>query len=163
MPTEVAGVVLRGRVFFAGESKVWGGGMAFYEVGDGEVPARAYRVTAGQFGDVVAQEMGRAVGGEVDLRRVLADGRDELGPGRYETLLLVGEAGGEPMLTFTAPWGAAGAELHPPSAAYLRQLAAGLREAHGWGTGRIAEYLASRPGAAGHWSAQAVAGVVARE
>ncbi|MFE9422649.1 histone deacetylase [Kitasatospora sp. NPDC006697] len=161
MPEADRAVTLAGRLFFAGVSQVWGGGRAFFEAGGGEVPARAYRVTAGQFADVAAQEMYREPGGaELDLAEVLARGRVVLGPGRYETLVLAGWVAGEPMVTFTSPWGADGAELNAPSAAYLRQLAAGLREAHGWGRERIAGYLAARPGAAGLWSAEAVARVL---
>ena len=52
-----------------------------------------------------------------------------------------GSHGGYPMLTFTAPWTAATVAHVPPSPAYLRTLAAGLREAHGWTDDRIARYL----------------------
>ncbi|MCC9309453.1 histone deacetylase [Kitasatospora sp. RB6PN24] len=156
MPGAARRVELPGRLYFAEQSWQWGGGMGFYEAGAGVVPARAYRVTVGQFSDIAAQEMYHPPGTDLDLTAVLATGRAELGPGRYETLLLVGEVEGEPMLTFTAPWSLAEARLNAPAAAYLRQLATGLAEAHGWGTGRIAAYLASRPGAAGHWSAASV-------
>ncbi|WP_228718297.1 histone deacetylase [Kitasatospora acidiphila] len=162
MPSAARGVELPGRLYFAGVSGQWGGGMGFYEAGAGVVPARAYRVTVGQFSDIVAQEMYRPPGADLDLATVLATGRDELGPGRYETLLLVGEVDGEPMLTFTASWSPAEAPLNAPAEAYLRQLAAGLAEAHGWSTERIAAYLASRPGAAGRWSAASVAELLAR-
>jgi hypothetical protein len=161
MPRDVRAVELPGRLYFAEESGNWGGGMAFYAAREaGVVPARAYRVTVGQFSDIAAQEMLRPPGTDLELGRVLATGADKLGPGRYETLLKVGELDGEPMLTFTAPWSEAEARLNPPAAAYLRQLAAGLAEAHGWDVERIAAYLASRAGAAGHWSAASVVGLL---
>ncbi|MFE4516293.1 histone deacetylase [Kitasatospora sp. NPDC056783] len=161
-PRRTVAAVLPGTVYFAGRSPAWGGGSAFYDpAASGEVPCRAYLLTLGQFSDIAAQEILRSPGADLDLTRVLADGRAELGPGRYETLLRVGERDGHPLLTFTAPWGVAGAELAAPSAPYLRHLAAGLAESHGWGPWRTAGYLATRPGAAGHWTPGAVAALVA--
>ncbi len=164
-------LLLPGRLHFALESSVWGGGMGFYDPGDGdgdgdddgEMPARGYLLTTGQFLDVLAQERRRTPGDgpDPDLRAVLADGRALLGPDRYETVLCVGGLAGRPVLTFTAPWRRAEAPLNAPTAAYLRVLAAGLREAHGWDTARSAAYLSSRPGAAGAWSADGVARVLA--
>ena len=43
-----------------------------------------------------------------------------------------------------------------PSAAYLRSIATGLREAHGWDDAQIASYLASAPGARGSWTTTTV-------
>jgi hypothetical protein len=164
MPVAVRAVELPGRLYFAQESGNWGGGTGFYDPGaPGVLPARAYRVTVGQFSDIAAQESARQPGADLALDRVLATGRDVQGSGWYAALLKVGELDGEPMLTFTAPWPPDQARLNPPAAAYLRQLAAGLAEAHGWGTERIARYLASRAGAAGHWSAASVAELLRAE
>jgi len=147
-----------GGVYFATESPVWHGGRAFF---DPELPGRAamrsYLVTAGQFSDIAAQEMYREPGPDLDLGTVLRTGRDELGPGRYETLLHLGDLDGCPVLTFTAPWSAAEIEKNPPSAAYLAMIVGGLREAHGWPLPKIAEYLSHRPGVHRHWSAAAIA------
>jgi hypothetical protein len=145
-------VTLPGTVYFALESKVWTGGMAFYDPDvPGEVAARAYLLTAGQFIDIAAQEMHRMPGGDLDLTAVVSCGRVQLGPGRYETLLLAGYRGGYPLLTFTAPWRVDDVQPTTPSAAYLGMLATGLRESHGWASRRIAEYLSALPGARGAW------------
>jgi hypothetical protein len=147
-PERQVPVMLPGQLYFAGESKVWTGGMAFYDpTAAGTVPGRAYLVTAQQFADVAAQEMHREAGTDLDLTEVLARGTARLGPGRYETLVRVGWLDELPMLTFTAPGRVKDADLNPPSAAYLRHLAAGLVEAHGWSADRIARYLSTRPGA----------------
>ncbi|NUT94199.1 MAG: histone deacetylase, partial [Saccharothrix sp.] len=69
--------------------------------------------------------------------------RHALGPGRYETLLHLGDHDGHPALTFTAPWRSQDVEHTAPSAPYLKMLKEGLRAAHGWTTDRIAAYLAS--------------------
>ena len=148
-PERQVQVVLPGQMYFAGESAVWTGGMAFYDpTAAGTTPARAYLVTAQQFADIAAQEMRRDPGADLDLTEVLAQGTAQLGPGRYETLVHPGHLDGLPLLTFTAPWRIEQAPLNPPSAAYLHHLAAGLAETHGWPQDRIAAYLASRPGAA---------------
>ncbi|MFJ3788685.1 histone deacetylase [Kitasatospora sp. NPDC090091] len=156
-PRRSVPVVLPGVLYFASLSLMWTGGSGFYDPGaDGEMPARAYLLTAEQFGDIAQQEMRRYPLEDLDLSPVLATGRQRLGSGRYETLVCPGRLDGLPVLTFTASWSPAEAVLNAPSAAYLRNLASGLAEAHGWGPGRAADYLSTRPGAAGHWTADAV-------
>jgi hypothetical protein len=159
-PRRTIGCEITGGVYFATESQVWGGGRAFYDPElVGTAAARAYLITAEQFTDIAAQEMGRGTGVDTDLGPVLATGRVELGPGRYETLLHVGDLDGHPFLTFTAPWHADDVPWTVPSAAYLRMLAAGLREAHGWNVHRVADYLAHLRGARGHWTPATIAGL----
>lgn len=157
LPARTVPLLLPGSLYFALESAVWGGGMGFYDpAAPGELPARAYLLTAGQFSDIAAQEMHREPDQDLPLAGAVTAGREQLGPGRYETLLCPGTLDGVPVLTFTAPWDPAAAELSAPSAAYLRNLAAGLVEAHGWSLRQAAAYLSSRPGAAGHWTAAAL-------
>ncbi|MFC1431128.1 histone deacetylase [Streptacidiphilus sp. N1-3] len=160
-PRRMIPVMLPGQLYFALESMAWTGGMGFYDPLDpGEMPACAYLVTASQFSDIAAQEMYREPGGDLDLTDVLAEGRAVLGEGRYETLVCPGILDGYPVLTFTAPWRSADVTHARPAAAYLRNFASGLRESHGWGVARVAEYLASRQGAAGSWTAAEVAEAV---
>jgi len=150
-PRADAAVDLPGRIYFAGESSVWGGGVAFY---DRDVtsptettPARAYLITAEQFVDVAAQEMHRAPSDddplELVVRSGLASGRYEAGPGAYETLIDLGLQDGLPMLTFTAPHGMDDVPHTPPSTAYLHMLAEGLREGHHWDDNHITAYFAA--------------------
>jgi hypothetical protein len=154
---------LAGGVYFATESAVWGGGRAFYDPKlPGTAAARAYLITSGQFADIASQEMYRAIGTDIDLTAVLATGRLELGPGRYETVLHLGDLSGYPLLTFTAPWHACDVRPTAPSVPYLRMLAAGLRETYGWSNQRIGRYLAGLPGARGHWTAADITALAAR-
>lgn len=137
---------LPGRVYFAGKSLTWGGGMAFYDhTRPGPTPARAYRISTGQFADITAQEMRRPPEAGSDLERLLTEGLPapvhRCGPGRYETLVQVGERDGLPMLTFTSPGGAWDAEPAPPSQAYLAMIAEGLREGHSWDGNQIEAYF----------------------
>ncbi|MGP9020029.1 histone deacetylase [Streptomyces sp. BR1] len=161
LPVESMAVELPGVVYFATESPVWGGGRAFYDpAADGLVYARAHLVSAGQFSDIAAQEMFREPDGDLDLAEVLASGRAALGSGRYETLLYAGHLDGIPLLTFTAPWALDDVPWTLPSADYLRHFGRGLLEAGAWDVRTVASYVAARPGAAGHWSARAVAELI---
>jgi hypothetical protein len=159
-PAEAFGIELPGALSFSGESGVWGGGMAFFDPhGAGSVACRAYLLTREQFADVAAQEMRLEPGGEFAqaMAAILPEVRElhRMGPGRYEAVVRVGTRDGIPLLTVTH--GDLGDLVPaPPSAPYLRSIAAGLREAHGWDDGRIAAYLASAPGAHGAWSTTAV-------
>ncbi|MEU6978358.1 histone deacetylase [Streptomyces sp. NPDC046371] len=164
-PVASRGVVMPGVVYFATESPVWGGGRAFYDpAADGSVYARAHLIGLGQFADLAAQEMYRLPGAEteaetdiglglgLDLDEVVRRGRVRLGPGRYETVVRVGEVGRVPMVTFTAPWRVGEVELRRPSGPYLRHFVRGLRAVGGRSDLRIARYLAACPGAAGEWA-----------
>lgn len=156
-PERSIAVELDGSLYFATESPVWTGGRALYDpTAPGSMRGRAHLVTAGQMSDIAAQEMYREPGADLDLTSALRDGRDEQGPGRYETLICPGTIEGVPVLTFTAPWTLRDVEVLTPSAPYLRYLAGGLLESGPWQEQDIAEYLASRPGAAGTWTAEQV-------
>lgn len=156
-PAATLGIRVPGGIYFTGHSTVWDGGMAVYDAGHpGWVAARAYLLTASQFGDVLAQEMRQQPGVEIDLSPVHRLGRHSYGPGRYQTLLRVGSRSGLPMLTFTSGQHAR-RTLSAPTAAYLRTMVVGLRESHGWSNGRIGVHLASVPGAHGSWTPDQIA------
>src|SRR5689334_4739350 len=168
MPVRSAPVELPGTVYFASESLVWTGGRAFYDpTTPGTVWARAHLVTLGQFADIAAQEMYAAPRGDraldLGLDTALASGSAQLGPGRYETLVHPGDLDGVPVLTFTAPWRAADVPWTRPSAPYLRFLASGLLQADAWPPSAITAYLAARPGAAGHWTAEQISRLLTGE
>jgi hypothetical protein len=164
-PARVVSLDAPGGLVFAGSSGMWGGGMAFYDPdAHGRVACRAYLVTVEQFADVVAQEMRRPPGGEFTTALVSALPRVEtvhvMGPGRYETIARLGVRDGAPLLTVTAA-DIDGLDLAPPSERYLRWIADGLEEAHGWTPERIAAYLSAAPGARGAWTRQDVAALAA--
>jgi len=153
LPSAVAPVSLSGSVFFAWESPTWGGGIAFYDAeGRGTSYGRAYLLTAGQFADVAAQEMHRVPDTDLDLTGLWANGHAVLGPGRYERLLVVGELGGAPVVTFTASWTQDDVERNAPVAAYLRTMAVGLREGHNLDDAAVVDYLFARPGVSPPWT-----------
>ncbi|MEU6488529.1 histone deacetylase [Streptomyces sp. NPDC046887] len=161
MPSASVPVELAGAVYFATESPVWTGGRAFYDPeAPGRVLARAHLLTAVQFSDLAAQEMYREPGADLDLGPVLRDGRARCGEGRYETLVHPGMLDGRPLLTFTAPWRMDEVAHTVPSAGYLRHLAAGLLATGAWDEEAVIAYLAARPGAAGHWTAERIAALL---
>lgn len=148
-PRAAAPVMLPGRLHFSGSSRVWGGGIAFYDhEADGPTPARAFLISAEQFVDVAEQEMHKPVRADDPLEEIVREGvpggRFEAGPGRYETLLNVGERDGLPMLTFTAPDSITEMESTDPTEPYLDMLAEGLAQGHGWGRDRCDAYFAAR-------------------
>ena len=137
-PLQAVGLFVPGRLVFAEESAVWGGGMAFYDGGaTGLTACRAYVISFEQFADVTAQEMRRPSGGKFaqGLAKLLGDleSARTLGPGLYETVVPLGVLEGAQMLTVTH--GDVGSlDPTPPSVAYLSRIAAGLREAHQLGS-----------------------------
>ncbi|MFF0267405.1 histone deacetylase [Kribbella sp. NPDC004536] len=153
-PARSAGVLVPGGLAFAGASKVWGGGSAFYNpAADGELAGRAYLLTADQFADVAAQEMWREPGGAYALAvaAVLPSVTTlhSVGDGRYETVVRLGELDGLPMYTITH--GTIGVPV-APAESYLRWIATGLVEAHGWDAERVASYLHAAPGVGLGWT-----------
>jgi hypothetical protein len=160
-PARTESLDIPGGLVFAGWSGVWGGGMAFYDArASGRAACRAYLMTTEQFGDIAAQEMRRPPGGEFarDLAGLLPDVESvhTMGPGRYETVTRLGMRDGAPLFTVTHE-DVTQLELAAPTSPYLRWIAAGLRESHGWSVDRIGSYLARSPGAVGSWTADEIA------
>ncbi len=163
-PRRTVPLRLPGTIYFAWQSPVWGGGVAFYaDSPEVDWPvgaaARGYLLSRAQFADLLTQEMYRVPGQwyEPDLDQLSAAGRLRLGSGRYETLLHVGDLEGYPIVTFTAPWDPATVRLRRPAPGYLAMLAAGLREAHEWEHERVVDYLAALPGVRGQYDAAELA------
>ena len=164
-PEQTVSLEVPGGLVFAGESLVWTGGMAFYNPeAPGLVACRAYLVTADQFADVIAQEMRRPPGGE--FAQALAsvattvESVHAMGPGRYETITRLGVRDDVPLLTVTHGE-VADLVPAPPSAAYLRWLSTGLREAHGWDSATIASYLVAASGVRDTWTVDDIEAIAA--
>ena len=105
-PVRTLAIEVPGGLVFAARSRVWGGGMAFYDgARSGVAACRAHLITTQQFADVAAQELRRPPGGEfaIDLAGLLPDVESMVttGPGRYETVVRLGELDGVAMFTIT--------------------------------------------------------------
>lgn len=163
-PTAEISLDLPGGIVFAGRSRAWGGGKAFYDrQRTGTVAARAYLVTVDQFADIVAQESWRSPGGDlaslIEGCAARLDSTCVLGAGAYETLHRVGEHRGSPLLTITND-DLDALPLTAPEPAYLWWIATGLVDAHGWTPDRVGAYLSTAPGASQRWSSEAIAELV---
>lgn len=151
-PREHRTLAISGHLRFAGESSVWGGGMAFYSpAGGGTVHARAYLLRLEQLVDLVAQESRHPVGTAL----VLA----EAGPTRhglsavYDVLMDLGELDGHRLLTLSA---SRHHPLNPPSGAYVRTMADGLSDGFDLDADARVAYLASAEGMLPTWTPEAV-------
>jgi len=151
-PVDVSPVWLDGGLRFAGVSSVWGGAVACFDpLALDRVAARAYLMSAGQICDLVAQEIRRPLA-VVDhgLRETITEGSSRFPTGLYDALIRVGSLCGFAMVTLAATgFPAPGA----PSAAYVRVVAAGLAETHGWGPAQVAAYLLRWPRISDVWTA----------
>lgn len=159
-PAAIAPVLVPGGIHFAGRSTTWGGGMAFLDpTADDRAAGRAYLITTGQLSDVLSQEMRREPIDDLDLTGWTGDVDHVTGTGRYETMIFLGRRDGAPMVTLGSR-DPHGHDLNPPTACYLRTIATGLQESHGWAPEQIGDYLASRPGALGTWTPAEVTALV---
>jgi hypothetical protein len=150
-------------LYFAGESRQWGGGVAFVKPNTLEVrtKSRAYLVTLGQFEQIAAQESSRETHSlDVDLLRsqgylVMGDGSK-----KYDKILYCGEKDGYPVITFTSPL-----ELQvyaKPEPTYLRTIAAGLKDFHGLDDQEVIEYLIVKPGVQENYSSDELSELLVR-
>ncbi len=149
-PRDVRVVTLPGSVRFAGESSVWGGGMAFYTPGaTGAVHARAYLLRLEQFGDLVAQETRHPVGSAFELAE---DGPTRHGMSQvYDVVLDLGELDGHRMLTLSS---SSDRPARAPSKAYVRTLLDGLAEGFSLELEDRIAYLAALAGMSPVWTEQ---------
>ncbi|MET0787902.1 MAG: histone deacetylase [Cellulomonas sp.] len=145
-PARTVPLVVRGSLSFTGASKAWGGGTAVFDPdGRGWVAAAAYLLRVGQLADVLAQEMRRDPENDLDLRTLWREGRHRYGPGRYETIVHLGERDDVPLVTLTSePFD--DAPLAAPTEAYVQTMSTGLHQTHGWGPDEVRRYLAAIPG-----------------
>jgi hypothetical protein len=147
-PRLVRTLTVPGSLRFAGESGVWGGGMAFFTPGDeGLVRVRAYLLRVEQLGDLVAQETRHPVGRSLELAAT--------GPTRhgmsdvYDVVLDVGELDGQRLLTLTS---SREHPVNPPSAAYVRTMLDGLADGFGMDAEARVSYLAAIDGVRPRWT-----------
>lgn len=145
-PRDAVALRIPGRLGFSGSSTVWGGGLAVFDpAAQGEVLARAYLVTFGQFSDVVTQEARREVG--QNLTRSSQGGYTPVSA-VYDALLELEVRDGIPLLTMTS---SGDHEPAAPSAAYVRTILTGLRDGFGLDDDACVSYLLDARGVRPTW------------
>lgn len=149
-PREQRTMTLAGRLRFAGASRVWGGGTAFYRpASQGAVHARAYLLRMEQLADLVAQETRHPVGRSLPLA--------DTGPTRhglsriYDVVLDLGELDGHRLVTLSSTHDHPG---RPPSEAYVRTLLDGLSEGFALDVESRIAYLARWDGMSPVWTVE---------
>lgn len=158
-PQAVVPHALSHELYFAGTSRLFGGGIAFVDPDSpGSTHARLYLLAMDQFEDLFAQENGQP-SASIDVLAVAAAGTVPVAPGRYGVVVHCGALDGHPILTFTGHT-TQRAEANTPTQAYLSLIAAGLAEAHPLDDGQIIDYLLSVPTVRLGWSTTALGQLV---
>jgi len=139
-PIEDSPHELLGRLYFARESGVWGGGVAFYDSqASGKVLARRYLVTFDQFLDIVRQENNLTKRPDVSLSAIRGcQSMTVYKSGLYPLLLNLGDLDGCPLLTFTK---AKRNKTSSPASTYLECINTGLTETYGMSEEVAGRYL----------------------
>lgn len=146
------------QLYFAGESRVWTGGVAFigHTADSNILPTivSAYLIKLSQLEQLAAQESGRQEIYAIDLKQLQDRGLQILGggSGRYDGILQCGTYENVPIICITSPkiWPG----FNTPAPAYLQTMASGLQgPIHGLTTDQVVAYLLQKPGVAGNYTA----------
>ncbi|MGW5315490.1 hypothetical protein [Nocardia thailandica] len=174
-PRATATMMVHGCLFFAHDvhgdpASSDGGGQAFfdpdlhrlitsrYSLGTAMV---RYLITGSQLSDLIATEMGRRPGADIDLDHARTDRRSQHGHGRVETLISLGTLAGFPIITLTGPFTAHTTTFTAPSRHQVAVIATGLASSHEWPAHEIYTYLAGLPGIATLWQPAELTQVIA--
>lgn len=142
-PRDQIPITTDGCVHFAGESSVWGGGIAFFDpLAPGRAIMLAYLLSVQQLEDVAAQEMHREPGAvRLDVDALVEAGVLEIGAGHYETPRVVAQQDGLPVVTISHGRRGEDVVSRRPAPAYLPTMVAGLRTGCGLTKSEVVSYL----------------------
>lgn len=154
------------QLYFAGESRVWTGGVAFigHDANETTVATYAsiYLIKLSQLEQLVAQENGRETAYPIDLQSLPKSGilRVGEGTGRYDGILYCGTQDDIPIVAITTP--VPHTIFNKPSPAYLHIIASSLRgNVHRLTMDELVDYLLQKPGIAGNYSEAELRQVIA--
>ena len=152
-PLDSKPILLKFQLYFAGESKSWGGAPAFIRRGNNKsiTLGRMYLIADEQFNDVVLQENDKDVDGVrfVPSFDQLVKGQDFVVPnaGMYDHLCYVGKEGDYPIYTFT---GRDDLPIGAPSESYVKVIVSGIKKTYPhMKEPQICEYLSKAEGIGG--------------
>ena len=148
-------------LYFARASDPWGGAVAFVrpEPSASQTLGRAYLITEQQFEDFACEENGRRPGDkEIRLHYEYSESHPQSylapsDPSRpastgglwYGRILYLGKQESWPVFTITAEWDGY-ADVNPPSRAYIRCIADGIRQLGRISQKALVEYFAGKTG-----------------
>nr|WP_309101474.1 hypothetical protein [Fredinandcohnia onubensis] len=147
-------------LYFAKEARRWDSkGVAFIDgspTEDAHTYSKKYLITFEQFIDVLKQEnSGMLI--DIDLQKEVKESgsmifREQAWYGR---IMYLGDDGGYPIFTFTAPWDIETVAFNKPSSEYLDTIISGLKEYYS--KEEIIQYLENKPGITGNYSTEELA------
>jgi hypothetical protein len=149
-------------LYFAEESQIWTGGIAFisHQRGSHTTKSRAYLITQRQFEEIAAEESFREEAASIDLTILKQKGHMTLGDGsgHYDELVYCGEHEGYPVVSFTSP--KKSASYTKPVEAYVRMIGSGLMESHQMTAHEATTYLSTKPGIAEYYTFDMLLGIL---
>ena len=148
LPVDESTFTIDRPLYFAKEAARWEAqGVAFIglqEDKENRTYSKKYLITVEQFLDVVKQE-NNGIDFEIDLNEVQRKGSKVFQRySWYGNILFLGEEGGFPIYTFTAPWDINDVEWIKPSHAYLKTIIKGLSK--DYIDDEIFTYFQNKPG-----------------
>lgn len=149
-PVDSRPFVLNRELYFAKESVTWnGGGIGFLKPeADSKFKTygRIYKISIGQFKDLLKQELRVKENIPVDLYQLRCDGFFNCLPeGRYGHLIHLGEIEDLPVISFSSERFLRD-EINPPAEAYLSTIIRGLREIHHLNDEQLIDYFSELDG-----------------
>jgi hypothetical protein len=171
LPLEDYRIVIPHELYFAGHADRWNGGPAFISLTSSgslrlltsevtvptlqphETLGRMYKVTAGQFIEVVQQENNEEIEFNLsELSEINQLGGKRYPELRYGSILKLGEYRDMPIFTFTSTLQMGDEPFTAPSDAYLRMLMSGIKEAYSFDAEHQSEYFVQKRGIHGRLS-----------
>lgn len=164
-PQESKPFQIKAELYFARRSKTWsGGGAAFIEPDEDSLTlGKIYRITRGQFNELVKQEIRFKGDLKPDLAIAIKDGHLITQPETwYGKILYLGEEDGLPVFSFTNV-NYLETEINEPNVHYLRMIILGLKETYRLSKNEILEYLFSKKGIEGKIELEDLKNLIDRE
>lgn len=166
-PLKSSLISIQHELFFAHESKSWGGGGVafidpFKKSENTNTICRGYLITRQQFADIVRQENDIQTEINIDVSKaidieVLKVGKN----GWYSIVVFLGYYNEIPVFTITCDQPLP--QINMPSEQYLRTIVSGLKEITDWGASEIVGYLSIRKGVRDFYSIESIQQIVISE
>jgi len=154
LPAKSRTISIKGKLYFAQNSKSWGGGgVAFINENNAEesrVAGRMYLITREQFEQIVMQENDLSQPFFLNIEESIKHKKNVFDEDIwYGKILFLGNEEGYPILTFTNP-NHQNNRIVPPNENYLTTIVKGLKECYNWSNKELIDYLGNAEGIKGY-------------